>query len=147
MTVSVTYNRQLRSDNWDNWATTLLWGRNSTIPGGEVLNSHLAERTARFVRHNFAWTRIENVDRTNPLLLGENPPPPGLRNDFWRGFRRTHSVTITNGISSRTFRRLSADSTHCTRRRRSSIPVYGSHPMGVMLILRFRAIPSAHGHI
>jgi hypothetical protein len=82
MTASVTYNRPLRGNDWGNWATTLLWGRNSTIPGGEVFNSYLAESTARFVRHNFVWTRIENVDRSNELLLGENPLPPGFEEHF-----------------------------------------------------------------
>src|SRR5260370_7978029 len=79
MTASVTYNRLLARGNW---ATTLLWGRNRDIPGGQVFNSYLAESTVRFAQHNYAWTRIENVDRTNELLLGSNPLQPGFDERF-----------------------------------------------------------------
>ncbi|MGB0035990.1 MAG: hypothetical protein WBP79_11005 [Candidatus Acidiferrales bacterium] len=85
MTASVMYNRPLhreRAPDWGNWATTLLWGRNREIPDGEIFNSYLAESTVRFAKHNFAWTRIENVDRTNELLLGENPVPPEFDEHF-----------------------------------------------------------------
>jgi len=147
MTSSVTYNRPLRSAEWGNWATTLLWGRNSTIPGGEVFNSYLAESTARFVRHNFAWTRIENLDRTNELLLGENPLPPGFEEHFLArvqaytfGFDREmnfipHVSTALGGQYTLYSAPAFLD------------PVYGSHPMGVLLFIRFRAISSGHPHV
>jgi hypothetical protein len=38
----------------------------------------LAESTLRFADKNYVWGRIENVDRTNELLLGKNAEPPGF---------------------------------------------------------------------
>ncbi len=61
MTASVQYNRPLPRGNW---ASLLLWGRNQDISGGNVGNSYLLESTVRFFDRNYAWTRIENVDRT-----------------------------------------------------------------------------------
>lgn len=143
MTASVTYNRPLRNAEWGNWATMLLWGRNSTIPGGEVFNSYLAESTVRFVRHNFAWTRIENVDRTNLLLLGENPLPPGFEEHFLARVQAytvgyDHEWNFIPHVSSAFGGQYTLYSAPAFLD-----PVYGSHPMGVMLIVRFRAIRSA----
>ena len=142
MTASVSYNRPLRSDEWGNWATMLLWGRNSTIPGGEVFNSYLAESTVRFVRHNFAWTRIENVDRTNLLLLGENPLPPGSEEHFLARvqaytFGYDHEWNFIPHVSSAFGGQYTLYSAPAFLD-----PVYGAHPMGVMLIVRLRAISS-----
>jgi hypothetical protein len=53
----------------------LLWGRNQSLMDGNVWNASLLESTLRFLNHNYGWTRIENVDRTNKLLLGENALP------------------------------------------------------------------------
>ena len=36
------------------------------------------------------WTRIENVDRTNQLLLGEKLPPPGFSEHY---FARVQAYT------------------------------------------------------
>ena len=142
MTASVSYNRPLRSAEWGNWATMLLWGRNSTIPGGEVFNSYLAESTVRFVRHNFAWTRIENVDRTNLLLLGENPLPPGFEEHFLARvqaytFGYDHEWNFIPHVSSAFGGQYTLYSAPAFLD-----PVYGAHPMGVMLIVRLRAISS-----
>ena len=120
MTSSITYDRPLNPHNsesaehWGNWATTIIWGRNKDLPGGEIFNSYLAESTVRFAHRNFAWTRIENVDRTNELLLGEQFPAPGIR----RTFSRAHpgllrSGMTANSISSRTFPPRWAASSRC----------------------------------
>ena len=42
------------------------------------LTATLLESTLRFRTRNYAWTRIENVERSNELILGENPLPPGF---------------------------------------------------------------------
>ena len=142
MTASVTYNRPLRDEAWGNWATTLIWGRNRTLPDVEVFNSYLAESTARFANHNFAWTRIENVDRTNELLLGENPLPPGFQEHFLARiqaytFGYDHEWNFIPHVSTA----LGGQYTLYTAPA-SLDPIYGSHPMGVLTFLRFRAIPS-----
>lgn len=139
MTASVTYNRPLAHGNW---ASTLLWGRNRDIPSGQVFNSYLAESTLRFAKYNFAWTRIENVDRTNELLLGGNPLPPGFDERFLArvqaysfGYDREfnfipHVASALGGQYTVYAKPSSLDA------------IYGSQPMGVLLFLRLRAIPS-----
>jgi hypothetical protein len=42
----------------------------------------VAESTLQFLQHNFIWGRVENVDRTNELLLDGNPQPPGFDERF-----------------------------------------------------------------
>lgn len=141
MTASVMYNRPFANGS-GNWASTLVWGRNEDLPGGEVLNSYLVESTARFARHNYAWTRVENADRTNLLLLGENPLPPGFEEHFLArvqaytlGYDREfdvipHISTALGGQFTLYGKPAFLDST------------YGAHPAGFLLFLRLRPVPS-----
>src|SRR5215831_1636701 len=43
--------------------------RSRSLDTGLVWNGYLAESTLRFAVRNHVWGRIENVDRTNELLL------------------------------------------------------------------------------
>ena len=141
MTASITYNRPLHTEDWGNWATMLLWGRNSTIPGGEVFNSYLAESTARFARHNYAWTRIENVDRTNLLLLGENPLPPGFEEHF---LARVQAYTFGYDHEFNFIPRIASafGGQYTLYNAPASLDtIYGAHPMGVLIFIHLRAIP------
>jgi hypothetical protein len=138
MTASVAYNRPIRNGNW---ATLLLWGRNRDIPDGLVLNSYLAESTLRFAKDNFAWTRIENVDRTNELLLGENPLPPNFEERFLArvqgySFGYDHEFNFVPHVASA----LGAQYTLYAKPA-SLDSFYGGHPMGVVMFLRLRAVP------
>jgi len=135
MTASITYNRPVSNGNW---ATTVLWGRNRTSPGREVFNSYLAESTLRFLTRNYVWGRVENVERTNELLLGENPVPPGFEEHFFARVQAytagydhdfdliPHLATALGGQV--TFYGMPA----------SLNSFYGSHPRGVVLFLRVR---------
>jgi hypothetical protein len=76
MTASVMYNRPFRQGNW---ASTILWGRTRSLEDNSVFNSYLFESTLRFRAMNHVWTRIENAERSNELLLGENALPPGFQ--------------------------------------------------------------------
>jgi hypothetical protein len=139
MTASVTYNRPLANGNW---ASMLLWGRNRDIPSGQVFNSYLAESTVRFARHNYAWTRIENVDRTNDLLLGENLLPPGFDERF---LARVQAYTFGYDREFNFVPHVSSafGGQYTLYTKPSSLDsIYGSHPMGVLLFLRLRAIPA-----
>jgi hypothetical protein len=135
MTASIVYNRPLTNGNW---ATTLVWGRNRTLPEGEVFNSYLGESTVRHLASNYVWGRVENVDRTNQLVLGEKPSPPGFQEHFLArvqayslGYDHEFDLIPHLGIA------LGAQVTfygapatlHST---------YGSHPRGVVLFLRVR---------
>ena len=59
-TASVEYNRPL---SWGAWATTLLWGRVHRLGTDARLNSYLLESTLNFRRLNYAFTRLELVDK------------------------------------------------------------------------------------
>lgn len=87
MTASIAYNRPVTAGNW---ATLLLWGRNQSLQNGNVGNGYLLESTLRFHTRNLAWARIENVDRTNELPLGENSIPPGFSERY---FTRVQAYT------------------------------------------------------
>jgi hypothetical protein len=143
MTASVLYNRPLPRGSW---ASTLLWGRNRVIETGEVFNSYLAESTLHFAGKNRLWTRIENVDRTNELLLGKNLEPPGFEEHFLARiqaytFGYDHDIPLIPGISSALGGQLTlyAKPAFLT-------PIYGEHPAGFIVFVRFRPVGSSHVH-
>jgi hypothetical protein len=140
MTASVMYNHPF--GDWGNWASTLVWGRNEDLPGHEIYNSYLGEGTLRFARRNYAWTRVENVDRTNLLLLGENPVPTGFVETFLArvqaytaGYDREFALVphVASAVGGQVT--LYSKPEFLT-------PVYGSHPTGFLLLLRLRPSPS-----
>jgi hypothetical protein len=135
MTASVQYNRPLQRGNW---ASMLLWGRNQDVAGGNVGNSYLLESTVRFRERNYAWTRIENVDRTNELLLGNNPEPAGFSEHY---FARVQAYTAG-------YERELGRIPHLSTGLGGEFtwygvpdvlkPIYGSHSIGGVLFLRLR---------
>lgn len=64
-TASVEYNRALSGGflGTGNWASTIIWGRVQKQFESFPLNSYLAESTLNFRRLNYAYTRIELVDK------------------------------------------------------------------------------------
>jgi len=133
MTASVMYNRPLAQGNW---ASTLLWGRNRTSDG-RIWNGYLAESTLRFVKRNYLWGRIENVDRTNELLLRNTPEPPNFQESiigrvpaytagYDRDFILPH-VAIAPGAQ------LAVYSTPNPLKAQ-----YGNHPVSAVAFLRIR---------
>ncbi len=135
MTASVMYNRPLANGNW---ATMLLWGRNRTSPGREVFNSYLAESTLRFLASNYVWGRAENVDRTNELLLGENPQPSGFAEHFLARVQAytlgyAHDFKLVPHLATGLGGQVTFYATPASLR-----STYGAHPTGVVLLLRVR---------
>ncbi|MFZ0733760.1 MAG: hypothetical protein WAM79_15660 [Candidatus Sulfotelmatobacter sp.] len=59
-TASVEYNRPLARGNW---ASTLIWGRVHNLATGTNLNSYLLESTFNFQERNYAFSRLELVDK------------------------------------------------------------------------------------
>ena len=59
-TASVEYNRPFAAGNW---ATTAVWGRKHKEADQRNLNSYLLESTVNFKRRNYAFTRLELVDK------------------------------------------------------------------------------------
>lgn len=139
MTASVSYDLPLENGNW---ASTALWGRTRSLMTGVVLNGYLFESTLHFRARNSVWTRIENVDRTNLLLLGENPLPPGFEEHF---FARIQAYTA--GYD-REFPVLPHFSTALGAQanfygKPSSLDaIYGQHPLGFVVFVRLRPVGS-----
>ncbi len=134
-TASVMYNRPFRNGNLDG---TVLWGRTRSIPDDTKENSYLLESTLRFATRNYVWTRIENAGRSNELLIGENPLPPGFKES-----PLTHVQAYTFGYD-RDFDLLphlaSAIGTQVTTYGVGEPlkPIYGSDPIGINVFLRLR---------
>jgi hypothetical protein len=135
MTASLMYNRPLHNGNW---ASTILWGRTRSLTDDAIFNSYLLESTARFRTRNYVWTRIENVDRSNELLLGENPLPPGFREQpigrvqaYTFGYDHDFDLIprVASAIGAQFTTYGVADALK---------PIYGSHPVGFALFVRFR---------
>ncbi|MFZ0292359.1 MAG: hypothetical protein WAL52_02055 [Candidatus Sulfotelmatobacter sp.] len=59
-TASIEYNRRLE---WGNWASSLIWGRVHEIGPRTNLNGYLLESTLNFRRRDYAFTRLELVDK------------------------------------------------------------------------------------
>ena len=135
MTASLMYNRPLRDGNW---ASTLLWGRTRSLQDNSVFNSYLLESTARFRVKNYAWTRIESAERSNELILGETPLPPGFHEQpigqvqaYTFGYDR--DIDLVPQLASAIGAQFT---TYGVPERLRAI--YGSHPIGVAVFLRLR---------
>jgi len=59
-TASAEYDKPLAAGNW---ATSVVWGRVHKIATGTNLNSYLLESTLNFLRRDYAFTRLELVDK------------------------------------------------------------------------------------
>jgi hypothetical protein len=135
MTASIMYNRPLVHGNW---ASTLLWGRNHA-PDGLVWNGYLAESTLRFAERNHAWARVENVDRTNELLLRNVIESPNFQESiigrvqaYTAGYDR--EVGRLSHLSTAIGAQLTWYGVPAVLK-----PEYGSHPLGAVVFLRLRA--------
>jgi len=143
MTASVSYNRPFTKGNW---ASTLLWGRNRVLQSGQIANGYLAESTLQFAEHNHAWTRIENADRSSELLLGKQAEPQGFDERFLARIQAytagyDHDFPVIPGLSTA----LGAQVTFYGKPDFLT-PIYGQHPVGVILFLRLRPKGNAHSH-
>jgi hypothetical protein len=143
MTASVSYNRPFTKGRW---TSTLVWGRNRTLQNGQIANGYLAESTLQFAEHNRVWTRIENVDRTSELLLGKQPEPPGFDEKFLTRIQAytagyDHDFPLVPGLATA----LGAQVTFYGKPGFLT-PIYGQHPVGVILFMRVRPKGNAHSH-
>ncbi|HEX3437614.1 MAG TPA: hypothetical protein VHT24_12665 [Pseudacidobacterium sp.] len=138
MTASIMYNRPGKDNTRSNWANTIAWGRTRSLTDNVIQNSYLLESTLRFAKQNYVWTRIENVDRTTELLLGENPLPLGFEEEpagrvqaYTFGYNRDFSLlpNWNTAFGAQVSVYSPGSRLH---------PVYGSDPMGVVIFLRLR---------
>ena len=135
MTASVMYNRPIHNAEW---VSSLIWGRTKSAGDHDIFNSYALESTLRFAVHNHAWTRIENVDRSNELLLGENPLLPNFQE---RPIGRVQAYTIgydrdfdlVPHLSSALGAQVTVYGVGSNLK-----PVYGTNPVGVAVFVRLR---------
>jgi hypothetical protein len=73
-TASIQYNRPFLNGNW---ATSAVWGRKHKDETATNLNSYLIESTVNFKRSNYAYTRLELVDKDE--LFPQAPMHPAYR--------------------------------------------------------------------
>jgi hypothetical protein len=135
MTASVMYNRPFHNGNW---ASTVLWGRTRSLSDNSIFDSYLFESTVHFRDSNYAWTRIENAERSNELILGENPLPPGfLEQPIGRvqgyTFGYDHDVKLVPHLASAIGAQVT---TYGVPNQLQTI--YGQHPVGVSIFVRLR---------
>jgi hypothetical protein len=137
-TASVNYSRPMKDGDW---STTLIWGRNHKIATQTDQNSYLLESTMNFAKKNYAFTRVELVDKDE--LFPEGGGPAGydsfrigaytfggvrdlVQNEHWQiGLGADFSVYSKPSV-------LNA--------------YYGEHPVGFRVFLRIRPGKMAHGH-
>jgi hypothetical protein len=143
MTASMSYNRPFTRGRW---TSTLLWGRNRVLQTGQIANGYLAESTLQFAEDNHMWTRIESADRSSELLLGKQAEPPGFDEQFLARIQAytagyDHDFPLIPGLSTA----LGAQVTFYGKPDFLT-PIYGQHPVGVILFLRVRPRGNAHSH-
>ena len=122
-----------------NWSTTLLWGRTKSLHDGSIENSYLLESLLKFRTRNYVWTRIENVGRSNELLLspGAALPPnftespighvPAYTFGYDRDYRIAPHLLAAPGAQFTTYTTPEP-----------LVSIYGHHPFGVVAFVRIR---------
>jgi hypothetical protein len=143
MTASVMYNQPFCDNEKGNWTSSVIWGRADTGADHVIQNSYLFESLVRFATRNYAYTRIENVDRTTELFLDEQPVPPGFEEEpagrvqaYTFGYDR--DIDLVPHLASA----IGAQVTAYTVGSRLE-PVYGSDLVGVSVFVRLRPFGSS----
>jgi hypothetical protein len=137
-TASINYNHQLTNGNW---ATTLIWGRAHKTATKANLNSYLLESQLNFATKNYAYTRMELVDKDE--LFPEGGGPIGVNNFrigayTFGGVRDlVHNHAWQVG--------LGADLTFYSKPAVLT-PFYGDYPVSVKVFLRLRPGNMQHTH-
>jgi hypothetical protein len=134
-TASIMYNRPLANGNW---ASTILWGRTSSLTERRVFNSYLFESTVRFHSPNYAWIRIENAARSSELIVGQTGLPAGVKEQpighvqaYTVGY--DHDIHLVPHLASAIGAQFTTYGVP-----RALTPIYGSNPIGVVMFVRLR---------
>jgi hypothetical protein len=145
VTASVQYNKPFDRGNW---ASALVWGRNHINERGETrdLNGYTFESTVNFLDKNYAYTRLELVDKDELLrasdraLLGITSNHPSFRigaytfggaRDLWN----TDKLSLAVGSDLTFYSRPAALD-----------PIYGQRPVSWKLFFRIRPGKMDMGH-
>jgi hypothetical protein len=132
---SVEYNRPFAEGNW---ATSLIWGRKHKDETGTNLNSYLLESTVNFKRNNYAYTRLELVDKDELFPQASVHPAYRIGAYTFGGVRdlvESHSWQLG----------LGADITFNTKPAMLD-SAYGTNPVSFRIFLRVRPGLTEHTH-
>jgi hypothetical protein len=134
-TASLEYNRPLSNGNW---ASTFVWGRKHKEISGSNQNSYLLESTLNFLRRNYAYTRLELVDKDE--LFPEDAAHPSFRIGAYtfggvRDLVQNHIAQIGLGADLTLYAKPAALD-----------PFYGANPVSFRIFLRLRPGLSRHMH-
>ncbi|HXY14303.1 MAG TPA: hypothetical protein VEI26_07375 [Terriglobales bacterium] len=132
---SIEYNRLLPNGYW---ATSVIWGRVQKDFEAFPLNSYLLESTVNFFQRNYAYTRMELVDKDE--LFGDGPGHPSYRIGAYtfggvRDLVHNHDWQLG----------LGADATFYSKPAVLN-PVYGNDPVSFHVFLRIRPGLPEHQH-
>jgi hypothetical protein len=134
-TASVEYDRPITRGNW---ATTLVWGRVHKIATDTNLNSYLLESTLNFRERNYAFSRLELVDKDELFPQAQVQPAYRIGAYTFGGVRDlVHDHAWQLG--------LGADVTVYSKPEALDA-AYGSHPVSFQIFLRVRPGRSEHMH-
>lgn len=134
-TASVEYNRPLAQGNW---ATSLIWGRKQKMLDDSVQNSYLLESTLNFQHKNYAYTRLELVDKDELF-------PDALTHPSFRIGAYTFGGVRDLMQNQHWQLGLGADVTFYSMPAALD-PVYGDRPVSFRVFLRVRPGLSQHRH-
>ena len=134
-TASVEYNRPFAEGNW---ASTMVWGRKRKLADNSVQNSYLLESTVNFAKKNYAYTRLELVDKDE--LFPQALTHPSYRIGAYtfggvRDFVQNENWQIGLGGDVVFYSKPSPLDA-----------VYGEAPVSFHIFLRVRPGRSAHAH-
>jgi hypothetical protein len=130
---SIEYNRPFRRGNW---ATSVVWGRKRKEETATVLNSYLVESTVNFMRSNYAYSRLELVDKDELFPQAAAHPAYRIGGYTFGGVRdlvQNHAGQLG----------LGADVTFYSKPAVLN-SAYGMNPVSFRVFLRVR--PSLSGH-
>lgn len=134
-TASVEYARPLHEGSW---ASTFIWGRVHKIATEVNLNSYLLESTLNFCRRDYAFTRLELVDKDELFSQATVPSTHRIGAYTLGGVR--------DFISNKAWQLgLGADMTLYSKPAALN-PVYGNRPVSFQVFLRMRPAASASHH-
>ena len=130
-TASAEYNRPLKAGDWaGNWATSLIWGHVHKIATGANLNGYLLESTLNFHARNYAFSRLELVDKDELFPQASTHPAYRVGAYTFGGVRDL--------IQNRTGQLgLGADVTFYSKPAALDA-AYGNHPVSFQVFLRLR---------
>ena len=134
-TASAEYTRPIENGNW---ASSLVWGRVHKLATDTRLNSYLFESTLNFREKNYAFTRLELVDKDELFPQAVVHPAYRIGASTFGGVRDiVHSQSWQGGIG--------ADLTFYSKPAVLDA-AYGEHPVSFQVFIRIRPGTGERSH-